>query len=53
MRDITPHRSAMKLRGNRQYTLQLMSAMFSFSKLKNTFAKLCDFVTFYDTKGKV
>ncbi len=32
MRDITPHPSAMKLRGNRPDTLQLMSAVFSFSK---------------------
>ena len=46
MRDMTPHPSAMKLRGNRPDTLQLMSAIFSFSKLKNTFAKLHDFVCF-------
>jgi hypothetical protein len=34
MRDMTLHRSAMKLLGNRPDTLQLMSAMLSISKAK-------------------
>ena len=51
MRDMTPHPSAMKLRGNGPHTLQLVSAMFNFQK-SNRLCKIVRVRTFCDAKSR-